>query len=103
VKPAKFSPRAQRDLERIRGIIAAENPDAAERVRNAILDSADPLSQNPEMGQQILNSSQRHAALRWFVVPPFRNYLSFYRPFQDSVLVVRILHAARDWTRFFKK
>ena len=35
------------------------------------------------------------------VVPKYRNYLFFYRPFQDSVMVVRILHAAEDWTRFF--
>ena len=25
----------------------------------------------------------------------------FYRPFEDTIMVLRILHAARDWTRFF--
>ena len=25
----------------------------------------------------------------------------FYHSRQDAVMVVRILHAARDWTRFF--
>jgi plasmid stabilization system protein ParE len=35
------------------------------------------------------------------VVPRFRNYLIFYRPFGDSIMVIRILHSAQDWTRLF--
>jgi len=27
--------------------------------------------------------------------------LIFYQPFENTIVVVRILHAARDWTRFF--
>ena len=30
-----------------------------------------------------------------------RNYLIFYMPFQSTILVIRVLHAAQDWTRFF--
>ena len=100
---ARISKRAQQDLERIRGHIAADNPAAAERVRDAFLDTADLLAENREIGAVILNASPRHADVRWFVVPRFRNYLIFYRPFQDTILVIRILHAAQDWTRFFEK
>jgi len=70
VSPARISRRAERDLEEIRDYIAAENPEAAERVWQAFLDTADRLAQNVEIGRHILNASQRHADIRWFVVPP---------------------------------
>ena len=100
---AKISRRAERDLEEIRDYIATENPEAAERVWQAFLDTADLLARNAEIGRHILNASPRHADVRWFVVPRFRNYLLFYRPFQDTILVLRVLHASQDWTRFFGK
>ena len=98
---AKFSPKAARDLDEIFRFISSDNPDAAQRVRDTILDVADFLAQNSELGRKIRNASPRHAQMRWFVVPRFRNYLIFYQPFQETVMVVRVLHAAQDWTRFF--
>jgi toxin ParE1/3/4 len=98
---AKLSPRAQQDLEGIRNQIAEDNPSAAERVRATILDTADLLAMNPGIGRRIRNAKARHADIRWLVVPKFRNYLIFYRQFEDTIMVVRILHAAQDWTRFF--
>lgn len=99
--PARLSPRAEQDLEGIRNFIAADNPDAAEQVRLTILNTADLLAGNPGIGRRILRASARHSEIRWRVVPKYRNYLIFYRPFQDTIMVVRILHAAQDWTRYF--
>lgn len=98
---AKFSPKAERDLDEIFRFISSDNPDAARRVRETILDVADFLAQNPELGRKIRNATPRHAQIRWFVVPKFRNYLIFYQPFQKTIVVVRVLHATQDWTRFF--
>jgi plasmid stabilization system protein ParE len=98
---ARFSPKATRDLDEISGHIAADNPDAAERVRRVILNTADFLAQHPEIGRRIRRAAERHSQIRWFVVPRFHNYLIFYQPFQKTVMVVRVLHAAQDWTRFF--
>ncbi len=98
---ARLSPRAAQDLQAIRDASAADDPDAAERVHLTILDTADFPATNPAIGRRILNAKPRHKSIRWMVVPKYRNYLFFYRPFQDSVMVVRILHAAEDWTRFF--
>jgi len=98
---AKFSPKAGRDLDEIFRYIFADNPDAAERVRRTIFNTADFLAQHPELGRRIRNASPRHAQIRWFVVPTFRNYLIFYQPFQETIMVVRVLHATQDWTRFF--
>jgi|ERR1017187_6156153 toxin ParE1/3/4 len=98
---ARFSPKAERDLDGIFRFISSNNPDAAQRVRETILDAADFLAQNRELGRKIRDASTRHAQIRWFVVPKFRNYLIFYQPFQETAMVVRVLHAAQDWTRFF--
>jgi plasmid stabilization system protein ParE len=102
VIPARFSKPAQEDLEKIQDRIAIDNPEAAKQVRQALLDIADLLGQNIEAGNRVLHGSPRHTDVRWFVVPRFRNYLLFYRPYQDSILVLRILHAKQDWTRFFR-
>ena len=98
---ARFSPKAARDLDEISGHIAADNPEAAERVRLPLLNTADFLAQHPELGRRIRKAAARHLQIRWFVVPKFRNYLIFYQPFHETVIVVRVLHAAQDWTRFF--
>jgi toxin ParE1/3/4 len=81
--------------------IATDNPEAAARVRRIILNTADLLAQHPELGRRLRKASPRHAQIRWFVVPKFRNYLIFYRPHKETVMVVRVLHAAQDWTRLF--
>jgi plasmid stabilization system protein ParE len=98
---ACFSPKAVNDLDEHCDYIAADNPEAALRVREVILHTADFLGQHPELGRRIRNAAARHAQIRWFVVPRFRNYLIFYQSFRDTILVVRVLHAAQDWTRFF--
>ena len=98
---ARFSPKATRDLDNVSDYIAANNPDAAERVRRTILNTADLLAQHPDLGRRIRKATVRHLQIRWFVVPKFRNYLIFYQPFQETIMVVRVLHAAQDWTRFF--
>jgi toxin ParE1/3/4 len=100
---ARLSPRAQRDLDSIRSHIATENPEAANRVYDAVLATADFLAQNPGLGHRIRNATVRHAETHWFVVTGFRNYLIFYQPFHDTIMVLRVLHAAQDWTRFFPR
>ncbi len=98
---ARFSPKAAQDLDEIFHFIAGDNPEAAERVHQTVPRTADFLAQYPEAGKRVRNASARHAQIRWLVVPKFRNYLIFYQPWQDTVMVVRVLHAAQDWTRVF--
>src|SRR2546426_6796504 len=95
---AKFSPKAKRDLDDLCGYIAADNPQAAERVRRTILHTADFLAQHSELGKRIRKAASRHAQIRWLVVPQFRNYLIFYQPFENTIMVLRVLHASQDWT-----
>jgi toxin ParE1/3/4 len=100
---ARFSPQAARDLDEACQHIAADNPVAAADVRAAILDFADRIAEHPALGRRISGAGARHAQIRWLVVPPYRNYLVFFQPHAGSIMVVRVLHAARDWTRFFPR
>lgn len=98
---ARFSPKAARDLDEHCGYIAGDNPEAATRVNQIILNTADFLAQHRELGRTISKAVPQHQHIRWFVVPKFRNYLIFYQPYQETIMVIRVLHAAQDWTRFF--
>ncbi len=98
---AKFSPKAISDLDGHCNHIAADNAEAASRVRCAILNTADFLAAHPEFGCRIRRASRRHKNVRWFVTPKFKNYLIFYQPYGETIVVLRVLHAAQDWTRFF--
>lgn len=93
---ARFSPKAAGDLGEISRHIAEDNPEAAERVRRTILNTADLLTRHPEIGRRIRQATARHRQIRWFVTPKFRNYLIFYQSLGVTVMVVRVLHAAQD-------
>jgi len=82
--PRPVSPKAERDLDEHGGHIAADNPEAAERVRQIFLNTADFLALHPELGMRFRNAAPRHAQIRWFVVPKFRNYLIFIRRFRKQ-------------------
>ena len=83
--------------------IAGDNPAAAARVCAAVLDAADFPAANPGLGKTIGGPGSKHREVLWYVLPRFRSYLLFYVPAGDGVIVIRILHAARDWTRFFSE
>jgi toxin ParE1/3/4 len=101
MKSAKVSNAAQRDLERIHAFVAQDNPEAANQVFVAILDRADRLALAPQSGHVLKRAQARHKHVRWTIVTEYPNYLIFYRPIPAGIQVVRGLHAAQDWTRFF--
>jgi len=98
---AKLSPKAEHDLDDACNYISSDNPEAAARVRHTILETADFLAEHHGIGRLIRDARPRHAHIRFFVIPKFRNYLIFYLPVHETITVVRILHASQDWTRFF--
>ena len=55
----------------------------------------------PELGSPRAFQQTRLAGIRMWLVTGFRNYLLFYRVVGDELQVLRVLHAAQDYTRFF--
>ena len=74
--------------------IADANPDAADRFCDAVESSLALLSRNPEAGRLAGFPSVREVR-RWGI-PGFRNYIVFYHPRPDGLLLVRLLHGARE-------
>lgn len=97
-----FCRRALVDLDSIWKYIHRENPEAADRVHDAILEAAGKLEEQPLLGPALTNPKPRYAGVRMLLVREFPAYLLVYRVEVDGVRVLRVLNAARDWTRFFR-
>ncbi|GAC1334974.1 MAG: type II toxin-antitoxin system RelE/ParE family toxin [Isosphaeraceae bacterium] len=86
----RLTEQAEADLDEMWAYIAAENPLAADRMVDAVLEGSRMHARFPSMGQ---NRDDLRPGLRCFVVLPF---VIFYRPMEDAIEVLRILHGARD-------
>jgi toxin ParE1/3/4 len=103
-RPVFFTPLAEEDLDQIEDSIAAHNPAAAARVRAAIVQQGQKLGKAPQKGMRLrAPRDDREREVRLWPVIRYRNYLILYRVEPELVRVLRILHAARDWQRFFGK
>ena len=97
-----FTGLAEEDLDQIEDHIAAEDPAAAARVRTAIVQQAIQLGKMPHKGMALHTpANDLEIGVRLWPVPRFRNYLILYRIEVGQIRILRILHAAQDWTRFF--
>jgi toxin ParE1/3/4 len=86
----RFTPRAGEDLRKIMEYIARENPEAADRVGRAILDTAALVAARPHLG--IRNA--RAAQLRSRLVSRYPYRIHYFVQGAD-VWIVHIRHSAR--------
>ena len=84
------TPQAEADLQEIWLIIAVDNPTAADRLLRRISKKLDFLGEFPEMGSP---RPELTASARILVEG---NYVILYEPSGESVVIVRVLHGARD-------
>jgi plasmid stabilization system protein ParE len=100
--PVFFTGLAEEDLDQIEDYIGARDAAAATRVRTTIVQQAIRLGKMPATGMAIRNpGSDQEIGVRLLPVSRYRNYLILYRIEPTQIRVLRILHAAQDWTRFF--
>jgi len=92
----RVSDAARVDLEEIWLFIAQDNPEAADRFIRVIVSRFPTLTSMPYLGRQREDLS---AGLRSF---PVQKYIIFYRPREDGVEIVRVLHGARDFPPLFE-
>jgi toxin ParE1/3/4 len=88
----RFTPRATRDLADIADYIHERNPNAALRVRTAILESMQDLILFPELGRR-----QKVVGVRKLITRKY-SYLVYYsiaRP-ADEIVILTIRHPARE-------
>ena len=88
-----FSRQAVADIDAIQKRIADHDPAAALRVVDAIEATSQTLSRTPRIGRVV---ASRFEGLRVLSVRGSPRYLLFHQVVDDDVLVVRVLHSARD-------
>lgn len=89
----EWSPEAEDDLMEQFGYIAADNIEAANRVREEIFNQTDMLADFPEMGRLGRIRGTRELVIKG------RPYIVGYRVAGNSVTILRVLHGARSWPR----
>ncbi len=86
----RLTEQAEADLDELWAFISAGSLAAADRMVDAVLEGSRMHVRFPSMGQ---NREELRPGLRSFVVSPF---VVFYRPVDDTIEVLRILHGARN-------
>jgi toxin ParE1/3/4 len=86
-----FSRRAKRDLEEIFDYIATDNPEAARRVRRAILDAIELAATRPYLG--IKNARSPELRSRLVTRYPYRVH---YMIREKEIFIVHIRHSSRQ-------
>jgi len=81
---------AEQDLEDILTYIASDNPKAALRLIDRLEIQFGRLAETPGLGRSRPDLAHE---LRSF---PLGNYLIFYHPEPGGIIIVRVLHAARN-------
>ena len=81
---------ARQDLLDIEEFIAEDNPTAAVNFVAMLKRKCGLLGENPYMGTSRFDLASE---LRMF---PVKNYLIFYKPFDDGADIFHIVHASRD-------
>jgi antitoxin ParD1/3/4 len=90
----RLTPEAVSDLFEIWNFINQHNPEAADRVEEAVFRACDLLADAPLVGR--VREDLTPLPLRFWVVQPYSNYLIVYDPEKKPLQIIRILHGARD-------
>ena len=90
-----YTQRALNDLAEIVGYIADDDPQAASRFGNSLLDYLDLLAKYPRMGARIRERSQ----VRKLVHSPILIYYTV-RDDEDIVEILHLQHASRQPPKF---
>jgi toxin ParE1/3/4 len=94
----RLTPSAEEHIGDIVEFIAADNEDAAVRVRHALYSAFDLLASHPGIGHTRDDLTER--ALKFWSV---YSYLVVYDPAGDPLTIVAVLHGARDVAQILKE
>lgn len=94
MRDVRWSPLARADLESLDAFYRDTDPEFARRVGEEALRATRFLAQFPHAGESVSGKPVH----KWRVANT--PYLLLYRPSRSMIEVARLVHFARDWTRF---
>ncbi len=94
----KFLQTALDDLEEIVLYIALDSKENAIRFHDKLIATTHKLSDFPLIGVAVPDRLLKKQGYRMLIID---NYILFYKTIKDEILIMRILHAARDYSRVF--
>jgi toxin ParE1/3/4 len=90
-------PQVAQDLIEHFAFIAKDKLKPAYRLLQVTQESFERLAEMPLMGRAWESPLPHLAGIRAYPMPSgFRNYVIFYRPIEDGIEVLAVLHGARD-------
>jgi toxin ParE1/3/4 len=95
-------PAANRDLIDCFAYIGRDSEESAMRFLRAAENAFRELAGMPRMGIETSFSDSEDSNLRRWRIRGFENFLIFYRPMEDGIEVIRVLHGAREIERLFE-
>ena len=95
-------PAVNRDLIDCFVFIGADSEESAMRFLRAAEETFFELAGMPAMGVSTTFSEAGDSTLRRWRIRGFENFLIFYRPIEDGIEVIRVLHGAREIERLFE-
>ena len=95
-------PAANRDLIDCFVYIGRDSEESAMRFLKAAEKTFLELAGMPGMGVVTSFSDSAESDLRRWRIRGFENFLIFYRPLEDGIEVIRVLHGAREIERLFE-
>jgi toxin ParE1/3/4 len=87
---------AQEDLAEAFAYIGQDSLDAALRFVEAAEKTFAQLAMMSGIGERFRSARPELAEVRRIGISGFRNYQVYYRPIEDGIEVLRVLHGARD-------
>jgi toxin ParE1/3/4 len=92
---------ALNDLEEQAEWFRLRSPKAALRFLNAAEALFRQLASMPGIGEPFETANPLFQELRCFPIPKFPSQIVYYKPLRDGIVVIRVLHGARDADRIF--
>lgn len=89
----KWHRKIRQDLREVRAAIAEDNPKAAAKVAQRILQAVERLPDNPGRPGRVMDTRELVIAGTPYLVP--------YRIMGDVMVILRVLHGARQWPDHF--
>ncbi len=93
-------PQALSDLVGTAEYISEDNIEAADRFFDAFEAALELIRKNPRIGAVRLFEDR--LVVRLWPIKGFEKCLIFYTESVDEVIVLRVIHSARDYQRFFE-